>query len=475
MTKSKRKTRASKKKDPFSDERAVFGPNSKLLKVNLTDFFLSPLAWENLTEAQRKDLKAKFPPHVTLDDSGKPSFEFLKYDMNWQSDLRCFKENLEDGRYEQEWLEEAHQAMKDRADGKFDAWKLEQYEEFWGQKAEYDDHKFSGALDEIQLEHLIADGAFEEGDIWFYSRAFGKGKKGLLVELDVRLDQIDDFGRLKFIVAKVGNISPTKRSHDEAFDTACATRSKGQSPTKTLKLEEGTTDMHIHSGEASSTPTLQHVEPKGLGLLPHHRQEDTIYLGTVSLPSRVTRPTATDNTATQNALSQAQSSPLDNHAELERPTNSTISSDSPVDSINLDQQKTPGSASKQMDMDDQTKTTVQEDGVSIASTESPRPYNTRRNPAPRNILDPSTPVKAREIPSPRKPQFPLTIRVDSPEELEKSILNADGRRKWDSRSNSWKRFHCKRDGKDLGCLWDLRERYWLQKNEKTTSKNVAGV
>ena len=380
---SRKKAIATPKKarNPFVNERVVFGPKSKLINVDLTNFFTNPLAWDSLDEDQKKHLKERLPSHVQCDDTGRPSFEFLKYDMTWRSDLRRFQEDLADGRYEPEWLAEAQQAMQDRADGKFDAWKLEKFEAHWGQKAEFDDHEFSGALNEIQLDHLIMDGTFEEGDIWRYSRAFGKGATAFLLEYDAVLLEIDDYGKLKFSVAGNAPSSPTKRKCDEAFDQHDDKAFVSETSSKVAKVVGNPTD-------AEQAP-LKDNDGKELSTAPISLNADAMSLQADSL---------------------------------------------------------------------------QNDDISMLEPHSPRPYNTRRHRMTVQKFDPITPTKPKVPPS--KPEFPLTVKVASPAELEKKIILADGRRKWDPRSESWKRFYCKRDGEDIGSLWKIREDCWLKKNGK---------
>lgn len=54
--------------------------------------------------------------------------------MDFRNDLRCFVEDLRDGRYTAAWIEKADEAMQARAAGDFDDFKEREYEEYWGQK-----------------------------------------------------------------------------------------------------------------------------------------------------------------------------------------------------------------------------------------------------------------------------------------------------------------------------------------------------
>lgn len=86
--------------------------------------------------------------------------------------------DLECGRYDPEWLSQADEAMKERADGKFDKWKEKEFEQFWGQKQKLDWASYAGEASQVRLETLVANGVIHKGDIWTYARSFLVGDKG---------------------------------------------------------------------------------------------------------------------------------------------------------------------------------------------------------------------------------------------------------------------------------------------------------
>jgi len=49
-----------------------------------------------------------------------------------EEELRCWQEDLKDGREAKKWRMEAMQAGKDREDGKFEKWIEREREEYWG-------------------------------------------------------------------------------------------------------------------------------------------------------------------------------------------------------------------------------------------------------------------------------------------------------------------------------------------------------
>lgn len=76
--------------------------------------------------------------------------------------------------------------MQQRADGKFDKFKEEEFEQFWGQKQKMDKTLAAGQSRQVRLSTLINKGIVLVGDVWKYSRAF-KSKDNLLVEKEARV------------------------------------------------------------------------------------------------------------------------------------------------------------------------------------------------------------------------------------------------------------------------------------------------
>lgn len=106
----------------------------------------------------------------------------MRYNPDFRSAVRQYQLDLEGGRYDPAWLAEADAAMEERAQGNFDQWKEEQFEEFWGQKQKVDSKALAGQSSTVKLNRLIEAGLCKVGDSWSYSRVFGQGKKKVLVE-----------------------------------------------------------------------------------------------------------------------------------------------------------------------------------------------------------------------------------------------------------------------------------------------------
>jgi hypothetical protein len=78
--------------------------------------------------------------------------------------------------------------VRERERGKFDRFKEEEFEEFWGQKQKMDKTLAAGQSSQVKLSTLIEHGVVREGDVWKYSRVFGaKGQKKVLVEKEAKV------------------------------------------------------------------------------------------------------------------------------------------------------------------------------------------------------------------------------------------------------------------------------------------------
>ena len=123
-------------------------------------------------------IRTLIPQHVPVDTEGLPTKDYLKYDTDFRQSVRLFQTDLAAGRFDPEWQRQAAQAMEERANGQFDEWKSQNFEQFWGQKAEPEirtkpDMRV-GKKDEgpgtesirIRLHHMFRGGVFQVGDVW---------------------------------------------------------------------------------------------------------------------------------------------------------------------------------------------------------------------------------------------------------------------------------------------------------------------
>lgn len=192
------------KKDPWGEEQLTTSSKSRLIDADLTAsfqalnqlrnsyqltpqrqaLFADPQAWEILDDAEKSELRALLPEHLSYNDDGSLPKDFLRYDNDWRNGLRQFQNDLEQGRYDPEWLRQAAEAMEERAAGQFDKYKDDQYEEFWGQKQKLAYDVLAGDMTNLKLGVLVKAGVYRVGDVWSFARGFGRSEK-VLVEKDV--------------------------------------------------------------------------------------------------------------------------------------------------------------------------------------------------------------------------------------------------------------------------------------------------
>lgn len=140
-----------------------------------------------------EELGTQFPEDVPRNEDGSISIDWLRYNNDWRNAVRLWQADLGAGHFEPEWLRQAAQAMEDRTAGKFDNFKEEQFEEFWGQKQKVGYKTRAGESGVLKLPDLIAGNLFKEDDFWVYSRGFGATGKSGHVEIikDCKVSRIE--------------------------------------------------------------------------------------------------------------------------------------------------------------------------------------------------------------------------------------------------------------------------------------------
>ena len=182
--------RASKinRNDP---EWLVTNEKSPLADEDLHAEFSNPKTYESFTKSDWEDLRETLPSNVPVNPDGYSiPMTFFKYDPDFRRGIREFQEDLGSGRLDPKWQADAAQAMEERARGEFDAYKEDQFEAFWGQKQKLNHDALAGESTKIKLDLLIQNGIFKVGDYFSYSRVFGRGKSGVLIEKDCKVSQV---------------------------------------------------------------------------------------------------------------------------------------------------------------------------------------------------------------------------------------------------------------------------------------------
>ena len=182
--------RASKV-DRTDPEWLVTNEKSPLADEDLHAEFSNPKTYEKFTKSDWEDLRETLPPDVPINPDGYSiPMTFFKYDPDFRRGIREFQEDLGSGRLDPKWQADAAQAMEERARGEFDAYKEDQFEAFWGQKQKLNHDALAGESTKIKLDLLIQNEIFKVGDYFSYSRVFGRGKSGVLMEKDCKVSQV---------------------------------------------------------------------------------------------------------------------------------------------------------------------------------------------------------------------------------------------------------------------------------------------
>ena len=113
----------------------ITNPKSKLVKADLLSLFQKPETWALLSQEELEVLQPHFPEYVPRnDDKLTISTDWLRNDVDWRHSVRAWQAELGGGFFDPGWQKQAAAASAERAAGKFDRWKEEEFEEFWGQK-----------------------------------------------------------------------------------------------------------------------------------------------------------------------------------------------------------------------------------------------------------------------------------------------------------------------------------------------------
>lgn len=189
----KRNARRATKVDRSDPEWLVTNEKSPLADEDLHAEFSNPKTYENFTKSDWDDLRETLPRSVPLNSDGfSIPITFFKYDPDFRRGIREFQEDLGSGRLDPTWQAAAAEAMEERARGKFDAHKENQFEAFWGQKQKLNHDAIAGESSKIKLDLMIQNNTFKVGDYFSYSRMFGRGKNGVLVEKDCKVSKALD-------------------------------------------------------------------------------------------------------------------------------------------------------------------------------------------------------------------------------------------------------------------------------------------
>ncbi|KAF7597318.1 hypothetical protein BBP40_006258 [Aspergillus hancockii] len=421
-------------KDRWAEEKLMTSDTSQLIDLDLVKILAHPEAWNCLDEAEKKEILDLLPedlhpcPRPSPDDPNAkipPLPEsFLRYSNNWRDGVRHFQLDLQNGRYDPVWLREAEEAMRQRAEGKFDKFKEEEYEQFWGQKQKMDKTLAAGQSRQVKLSTLIEHGVVREGDVWKYSRAFSKGRNKLLIEKEAKIVAVKD-GSLTFAFPPdqrvfLSTVQSSPSNDSVTLDGAEAKEANGNRATAGVELNgtaESNGDAQPDSGQAleaeSSNKRKSETETPQRGRGRPRKMPKTLTGGGQEEAS--TEDTNTTQVAVENI-----NAPFTEEA---------------VTPVVI---KIPHS---------------ENDHQILANASENHPAAAEDVPQKSSIAD-SKSEEAEEI---------IVSDIQGPSALASKILEADGRVQQIPHGNAWKEFRAFRNNQDMGSLWEVRQA-WFQKN-----------
>ncbi|KAE8142170.1 Asx homology domain-containing protein [Aspergillus pseudotamarii] len=426
-------------KDPWAEDKLMTSTSSNLIYLDLVKLLANPEAWNCLEESEKREILDLLPEDLHPNPDPSPDDpdakipplpeEFLRYSNNWRDGIRHFQLDLQNGRYDPVWLREAGQAMQQRADGKFDKFKEEEFEQFWGQKQKMDKTLVAGQSRQVRLSTLINNGIVLVGDVWKYSRAF-KSKDNLLVEKEARIVDIQN-GQLTFelppgqrVFLPAPQTLPLKGSHALVMGEI---EKPGVVTTTTAEIEQVRTAETSAGTHSDTNPTEE------AGSFNKRKSE-------IKMESRKRGRGRKPQVQTSKDLEVDQ---VKASTKITRPTQVTVEITNPP----------PTEANVTTSVMTQT-TTTERDGHNLELV-SEQPSATVEDAAPQLPIVEGTS---------EEPGMITVSGITGPSAIATKILEADGRAGKVPHGNAWKEFRAYRNNQDMGSLWEVRQAWFLRNN-----------
>ncbi|EER29979.1 hypothetical protein CPC735_012970 [Coccidioides posadasii C735 delta SOWgp] len=527
-----RRGRPSKK---WSEPFVITSDKSPLVDIDLK-LFSNPKSWTCLDEDEKREILSLLPAGTHPNPDGNPEdpesqieplpYEFLRYSIPWRDAVRQFQDDLQNGRYDPEWQRQAHEAVEERAAGKFDKWKEEQFEEFWGQKQKIDRGVIAGESSKIKLETLVENDLIQVGDIWKFTRVVRRGKEKILVEKEVKV--IGSDGKLltfaipsgqRLLLCGVTNDIATKTSPhgipdsrttevkleptQPAVESAIISTDSRAVPTSSdpgdaASAKSGNSGKCFQTGNLMSTlqQFVSEMEADG----PHENTLDeqpakTMEAEIVTNPKDVHHTNASDFSITtrnhfikilEEISSDSESELSDLHTEFDY-SNLDLAWDTfrfQLDSKSQTAERAiPDTQESGSSIELNThKITAESVPVDLPKETSPMGNTLEISKAIKSDVSAADPeenqkdgeskafehiTKASDGTEPEsngQPQIRDVVfrGVRGPTSLHNKILEIDGRIKNPPNGNAWKDFRCYRNNQDIGSLWDIRQSWYLR-------------
>ncbi|KAL3471796.1 Asx homology domain-containing protein [Aspergillus californicus] len=420
MDSAKSKTKRNPRrvaKDRWEEEKLMTSDKSQLIDIDLVKLLTQPDAWECLEEAEKEEILELLPGdiHPNTDPSeidGKIpplSQEFLRYSTHWRSGIRDFQLDLQNGHYDPQWQREAEEAAKQRAAGKFDKFKEEEFEQFWGQKQVMDRSLAAGQSSRVKISKLISHGIIRKGDVWRWSRSFRK----TLIDKEARIIDIKST-TLTFAVPPGQRVFLGKAT--------------------SMNLEDPIT---MNSETSPTTPPLSSPSIDPPAAETSSDTKDAVEAG----PSRK-RSAEPETLMTVTKITRGR--------QRKRPE--VVEEDSSNIAIEVSNPQLVSENCLEL-------TSPNTENDVEASAEIPNGSSQPQDEA----LD-LTDEKSSPPPVAVNGEFDDIILTDirGPTALASKILEVDGRIKSATNGNAWKEIRCFRNNQDMGTLWEVRHAWWLK-------------
>ncbi|PKX95893.1 uncharacterized protein P174DRAFT_148110 [Aspergillus novofumigatus IBT 16806] len=427
-------------KDRWEEEKLMTSTTSQLIDIDLVKLLARPEAWDCLEESEKEEILSLLPESLhpnresTSDDSEAkipPLPEsFLRYSNFWRDSIRLFQLDLQHGRYDPEWQRQAHEAVREREKGKFDRFKEEEFEEFWGQKQKMDKTLAAGQSSQVKLTTLIEHGVVREGDVWKYSRTFaGKGRNKTLVEKEAKILKIDG-KRLTFAIPSGQRVflpavqAPVRQHSTASSQDKDDEISKTEIPTNGAAEENGEAQADTGNTRKSRSSRKRKSEVE-------HGSRRKRQQGSISSEDdSQNREPDDDVVLVANPKTLA-----------EEVTNPRAEADSFLPTGTLDAVSTDSTEAESVAA---AATEVLQDKVASSLAKDEESSST-------NMAGDSD--QTSEI---------ILENIGGPTALALKILEVDGRIKDVPNGNAWKEFRSYRNNQDMGSLWEVRQAWYLR-------------
>ncbi|KAL4872074.1 hypothetical protein BDV12DRAFT_5983 [Aspergillus spectabilis] len=410
-------------KDRWEEEKLMTSDKSQLIDLDLEKLLFLPDAWNCLEESEKKQILDLLPsdthpnPDPPLDDPDAkiPPLpeQFLRYSYEWRAGIRHFKENLQYGRYDPGWIREAEEAVQQRAAGKFDKFKEQEFEEFWGQKQKMDRGLAAGESSRTKLCTLVQNGAVRKGDVWKWSRTFSKEK--VLIEKEARITEVN--GTLLTFAVPPGQrvmlkAAPSPKTKDMVVQKPEAGPARPPLPKNSAAVTDMTADSDTQETEVGPSKKRSAESENQISVVKRARGQP-----------RKEIPVPAEGKAF-NVTAEM----------LNPPPEPDITSPLPLTKDNTEIPAEP---------QDGNAEPVEEPSADITSVDEET-----------STLAPETNGETDEV---------IIKDIQGPTALTLKILEVDGRIKNVPHGNAWKEIRCYRDNQDIGSLWEVRHA-WHTKN-----------